>query len=148
MQQTLARYAAALDQGDPPALAGVLTEDASWTFTIGGAPGPGPFAGRAAILDFVRGAAAQAGRQPATGGDRLVPIHPPARPGRVAYRDAGPRHGERRVAGGSRSARHRPPGRAGGPVLRGSCPGVAHPSRLPGRAGVPPALRTGRAGAR
>lgn len=55
-RQTLAHYASALDRRDPPALAGVLTEDATWTFTIGGAAGPGPFAGRAAILDFVRGA--------------------------------------------------------------------------------------------
>ena len=61
--QTLARYAAALDQGVPSALEGVLTEDATWTFTVDGVAGPGPFAGRAAILAFVQGAAAQAGRQ-------------------------------------------------------------------------------------
>ncbi|MGA5299549.1 nuclear transport factor 2 family protein [Nucisporomicrobium flavum] len=60
--QTPARYAHALDQHDLAALADVLTEDATWTFTIAGAPGPGPVSGRAAILDFVRDAtAAQAG---------------------------------------------------------------------------------------
>ena len=56
IQQTLARYAFALDQHDPEALAGVLTEDATWTFTIAGETDLGPFTGRAAILDFVRGA--------------------------------------------------------------------------------------------
>ena len=61
--QVLARYAAALDQGVPSALEGVLTEDATWTFAVDGVAGPGPFAGRAAILDFVAGAAAQSGRQ-------------------------------------------------------------------------------------
>jgi ketosteroid isomerase-like protein len=56
VQQTLARYAFALDQQDLVALEGVLTEDATWTFTIAGEAEHGPFAGRAAILDFVRGA--------------------------------------------------------------------------------------------
>ncbi|GAA4561226.1 nuclear transport factor 2 family protein [Planotetraspora kaengkrachanensis] len=56
VQQTLARYAFALDQQDLVALEGVLTEDATWTFTIAGAVDLGPFVGRAAILDFVRGA--------------------------------------------------------------------------------------------
>ncbi len=54
VQQTLARYAFALDQHDPAALEGVLTEDATWTFTIAGEADLGPFTGRAAILDFVR----------------------------------------------------------------------------------------------
>ena len=56
IQQTLARYTFALDQHDLVALEGVLTEDATWTFTIAGEAGPGPFAGRMAVLDFVRGA--------------------------------------------------------------------------------------------
>jgi ketosteroid isomerase-like protein len=56
VQQTLARYAFALDQNDPVALTDVLTEDATWTFAITGQPGPGPIAGRPAILAFVRGA--------------------------------------------------------------------------------------------
>jgi ketosteroid isomerase-like protein len=55
VQQTLARYAFALDQQDLVALEGVLTEDATWTFTIAGEVDLGPFAGRVAILDFVRG---------------------------------------------------------------------------------------------
>jgi ketosteroid isomerase-like protein len=56
VQQTLARYAFALDQQDLVALEGVLTEDATWTFTIAGEVDHSPFVGRAAILDFVRGA--------------------------------------------------------------------------------------------
>ena len=56
VQQTLARYAFALDQQDLVALAGVLTVDATWTFTIAGEVSFGPFIGRAAILDFVRSA--------------------------------------------------------------------------------------------
>ena len=56
VQQALARYAYALDQHDPASLAAVLTDDATWTFTVAGAAGPGPFTGRAAILDFVRAA--------------------------------------------------------------------------------------------
>jgi len=57
IRETPARYADALDRQDPTALAEVLTEDATWTFSIDGAPGPGPFIGRPAILDFVRDAA-------------------------------------------------------------------------------------------
>jgi hypothetical protein len=56
VQQTLARYAFALDQQDLVELEGVLTEDATWTATIAGEVDYGPFVGRAAILDFVRGA--------------------------------------------------------------------------------------------
>jgi len=56
VRQTLARYAYALDQGDLAALGALLTDDATWTFTVAGAAGPGPFAGRPAILDFVRAA--------------------------------------------------------------------------------------------
>lgn len=56
VQQTLARYAFALDHGDLVALEGVLTEDATWTVTIADEVAQGPFAGRAAILDLVRGA--------------------------------------------------------------------------------------------
>jgi ketosteroid isomerase-like protein len=58
VQQTPARYASALDQQDLVALEGVLTEDATWAFTVAGEGDRGPFAGRAAILDFVRGAMA------------------------------------------------------------------------------------------
>lgn len=54
VQQTLARYAFALDHGDPVALEGVLTEDATWTASIAGEVEQGPFIGRAAILDLVR----------------------------------------------------------------------------------------------
>lgn len=54
VQRTLAQYAFALDQHDLTALADVLTEDATWTFTTAGRPGPGPIAGRPAILAFVR----------------------------------------------------------------------------------------------
>jgi hypothetical protein len=36
VQQTLARYAFALDHGDLVALEDVLTEDATWTATIAG----------------------------------------------------------------------------------------------------------------
>jgi ketosteroid isomerase-like protein len=56
VQQTLARYAFALDQHDLAALESVLTEDATWTITIAGGTDPGPLAGRVAILDFVRAA--------------------------------------------------------------------------------------------
>lgn len=55
IQQTLARYAFALDQQDLVALESVLTEDATWEFTVAGEVDHGPFAGRAVILDFVRG---------------------------------------------------------------------------------------------
>lgn len=58
VQRALANYAFALDRHDPDALADVLTEDATWTFTVAGGPGPGPVAGRAAILAFVRDATA------------------------------------------------------------------------------------------
>lgn len=56
VQQTLARYAFALDHGDLAALEGVLTKDATWTITIAGGTEQGPFAGRGAILDLVRDA--------------------------------------------------------------------------------------------
>jgi len=51
-EAVLARYAYALDQHDPAALAGVLTEDAVWEFVIAGEVSP--VTGRQAILDFVR----------------------------------------------------------------------------------------------
>jgi ketosteroid isomerase-like protein len=56
VQQTLARYAFAMDHGDLVALEGVLTEDATWTATIAGEVEHGPFVGRAAVLDLVRDA--------------------------------------------------------------------------------------------
>ncbi|RNG26999.1 nuclear transport factor 2 family protein [Streptomyces botrytidirepellens] len=56
VQQTLARYAFALDHGDLVTLAGVLTEDATMTLTIAGEIEQGPFIGRAAILDLTRNA--------------------------------------------------------------------------------------------
>ncbi|WP_063733662.1 nuclear transport factor 2 family protein [Streptomyces sp. RTd22] len=56
VQQTLARYAFALDHGDLVTLAGVLTEDATMTLAIAGEVEQGPFVGRAAILDLVRDA--------------------------------------------------------------------------------------------
>ncbi|MFI6937307.1 nuclear transport factor 2 family protein [Streptomyces sp. NPDC050287] len=56
VQQTLARYAFALDHGDLVALESVLTEDATMTLTIAGGLEQGPFAGRAAILDLTRDA--------------------------------------------------------------------------------------------
>jgi ketosteroid isomerase-like protein len=55
VQQTLARYAFALDHGDLAALESVLTEDAVFTATIAGETDLGPFTGRAAIVDLVRG---------------------------------------------------------------------------------------------
>ncbi|MDR7275332.1 nuclear transport factor 2 family protein [Catenuloplanes atrovinosus] len=58
VRRALGRYAFALDGHDPDGLAAVLTEDATWTFTVAGRPGPGPVTGRAAILEFVREAAA------------------------------------------------------------------------------------------
>jgi len=54
VRETPARYALALDQHDPAALTDVLTEDATWTFTLTGTAGTGPITGREAILDFVR----------------------------------------------------------------------------------------------
>ncbi|WP_249998534.1 nuclear transport factor 2 family protein [Actinoplanes sp. M2I2] len=54
VQDTLARYAFALDQHDLVGLERSLTEDATWTFTIAGGAGIGPVAGRPAILEFVR----------------------------------------------------------------------------------------------
>ncbi|MHB9859884.1 nuclear transport factor 2 family protein [Streptomyces sp. YIM S03343] len=54
VQQTLARYAFALDHGDLVALEGVLTEDATWTASIAGEVDQGPFIGRTAIVDLVR----------------------------------------------------------------------------------------------
>ncbi|MET7683021.1 nuclear transport factor 2 family protein [Streptomyces sp. NPDC005423] len=56
VEQTLMRYAFALDQRDLTALADVLTEDATWTFTIAGEAQLGPLVGSVAILDFVRAA--------------------------------------------------------------------------------------------
>jgi ketosteroid isomerase-like protein len=56
VHQALARYAFALDQQDLPALEGVLTEDARWTFKIAGENDLGPVVGRAAILEFARDA--------------------------------------------------------------------------------------------
>ncbi|MCS7477081.1 nuclear transport factor 2 family protein [Umezawaea endophytica] len=54
VHQVLVRYAFALDQRDLTALGSVLTEDATWAFTIAGRNDLGPVAGRAAILEFVR----------------------------------------------------------------------------------------------
>lgn len=54
--QALARYAFALDQQDLVGLEDVLTEDATWTFRIADDIDLGPIVGRAAILEFVRGA--------------------------------------------------------------------------------------------
>ncbi|MEV6497872.1 nuclear transport factor 2 family protein [Streptomyces prunicolor] len=54
VQQTLARYAFALDHGDLVTLAGVLTEDATLAANIAGEVEQGPFVGHAAILDLVR----------------------------------------------------------------------------------------------
>jgi ketosteroid isomerase-like protein len=54
VQQTVARYAFALDHADLVALEGLLTEDATFTATIAGEEGIGPFDGRAAIVDLVR----------------------------------------------------------------------------------------------
>jgi ketosteroid isomerase-like protein len=56
VQQTLTRYAFALDQQDLAALEGVLTEDATWMLTIAGEVDLGPLGGRVAIIDFVRAA--------------------------------------------------------------------------------------------
>jgi ketosteroid isomerase-like protein len=55
IQQTLARYAFALDQHDLAALEQILTGSATWTFSIAGQATLGPVSGREAILDFVRG---------------------------------------------------------------------------------------------
>jgi ketosteroid isomerase-like protein len=57
VQQTLARYAFALDHGDLVALKGVLTEDATMTVSIAGEVEQGPFIGREAIVGLVREAA-------------------------------------------------------------------------------------------
>ncbi len=54
VQQTLARYAFALDHADLTALEAVLTEDATWTATIAAETDLGPFIGRAAVIDVVR----------------------------------------------------------------------------------------------
>ncbi|MFD2418128.1 nuclear transport factor 2 family protein [Amycolatopsis pigmentata] len=54
VQQTLARYAFALDHADLVALESLLTDDATFTVTVAGEAGLGPFDGRAAILDLVR----------------------------------------------------------------------------------------------
>ncbi|WP_326597905.1 nuclear transport factor 2 family protein [Streptomyces sp. NBC_01803] len=56
IQQTLGRYAFALDHGDLVTLASVLTEDATWTVNIAGEVEQGPFVGHAAILGLVRDA--------------------------------------------------------------------------------------------
>ncbi|MFK0171598.1 nuclear transport factor 2 family protein [Streptomyces sp. NPDC090306] len=63
LQHAVAKYAHALDELDVPGLEAVLTEDTRWTFTMPGRGVPGPVAGRAAVLDFVReGHAARTGR--------------------------------------------------------------------------------------
>jgi ketosteroid isomerase-like protein len=54
VQQTLARYAFALDHADLVALELVLTEDATMTVSIAGEVEQGPLIGRAAIVDLVR----------------------------------------------------------------------------------------------
>ncbi|PRY41445.1 nuclear transport factor 2 family protein [Umezawaea tangerina] len=54
IHQVLVRYAFALDQQDLAELESVLTEDATWAFTIAGQSDLGPVTGRAAILRFVR----------------------------------------------------------------------------------------------
>ncbi|MEU6418559.1 nuclear transport factor 2 family protein [Streptomyces spiralis] len=56
VQQTLVRYVFALDHGDLEALESLLTEDVSWTAVIADAVEQGPYLGRAAVLDLVRGA--------------------------------------------------------------------------------------------
>ncbi|MET8638019.1 nuclear transport factor 2 family protein [Streptomyces sp. NPDC004680] len=63
VQQTLARYAFALDHGDLVALEDILTEDATGTATIAGEVEQGPFVGRAAILDLVRSATEEQAEQ-------------------------------------------------------------------------------------
>ncbi|MGW5580859.1 nuclear transport factor 2 family protein [Micromonospora chokoriensis] len=55
VQQTLARYAFALDHGDLMALEQVLTEDAVMTLMMAGGE-PISFVGRAAIIDLTQGA--------------------------------------------------------------------------------------------
>ncbi|PTR24194.1 SnoaL-like protein [Rhodococcus sp. OK519] len=57
VQQTLARYAFALDHGDLVALGDTLTEGATWTADIAGHVEQGPVVGRAAIRNLVREAA-------------------------------------------------------------------------------------------
>lgn len=54
IQRVLAHYIFALDQHDLVALESVMTEDASWVVRTAGQVDPGPFIGRAAILDFVQ----------------------------------------------------------------------------------------------
>lgn len=54
VQQTLARYAFALDHGDLVALKSLLTEDSTMAVTIAGDVEQGPFTGRAAVLVLVR----------------------------------------------------------------------------------------------
>src|SRR5690606_28501002 len=44
----------ALDHGDLETLAGVLTEDATWTVNVAGEAEQGRFVGRAAVIDLVR----------------------------------------------------------------------------------------------
>ncbi|CCK24661.1 hypothetical protein BN159_0282 [Streptomyces davaonensis JCM 4913] len=62
-QQAVAHYAHALDELNVPELEAVLTEDTTWTFTMPGQGVLGPFAGRTAVLEFIRdGHTAQAGR--------------------------------------------------------------------------------------
>ncbi|WP_299951640.1 nuclear transport factor 2 family protein [uncultured Modestobacter sp.] len=53
VQQTLNRYAFALDQHDLAALGDVLTADVTWQFTVADAVVLGPVTGRRAVLDFV-----------------------------------------------------------------------------------------------
>jgi len=55
IQQTLVRYAYALDQHDLAALEQLFTSSATWTFSSAGQAALGPISGREAILDFVRG---------------------------------------------------------------------------------------------
>ncbi|GGN38831.1 nuclear transport factor 2 family protein [Streptomyces fuscichromogenes] len=63
LQQTVARYAHALDELNPSELEAVLAENTTWTFTMPGQGVLGPVTGRAAVLDFIRdGHAAQSGR--------------------------------------------------------------------------------------
>ncbi|WP_431958580.1 nuclear transport factor 2 family protein [Nocardia lijiangensis] len=58
VQQTLARYAFAMDHADLVTLADILTEDTVWTATIADEVEQGPIVGRAAFLDLVRESAA------------------------------------------------------------------------------------------
>ncbi|MFF7986407.1 nuclear transport factor 2 family protein [Streptomyces sp. NPDC007901] len=62
-QQAVAHSAHALDELNVPELETVLTEDATWTFTMPGQGVLGPVAGRTAVLEFIRdGHTAQTGK--------------------------------------------------------------------------------------